>query len=65
MSKTKELSPRERKMLKLILRDKTYPEIAFLMGVSYETIKTYAQRVRAKLGIASKSGLAVWAARNL
>ena len=59
------LSPRETELLKLIVEDKTYPQIAKAMGVGLETIKCYSSRLRAKLGVDTKVGLALWAARNL
>jgi DNA-binding CsgD family transcriptional regulator len=60
-----ELSDRERGVLLGIAADKTYAQIAHDMGVSHETVKSYANRLRAKLGINSKIGLALWAERNL
>lgn len=58
------LSEKERTVLKGILRDKTYPQIAHDMGLSHESVKTYASRLRAKLGINTKIGLALFAQRH-
>jgi len=65
MSAPTNLSERERDVLHGIVEDKTYREIAAGMGVSTETVKTYANRLRRKLGINSKTGLALWAASHL
>lgn len=60
-----ELSPRELQLLAGIVTAKTYPQIAYDLGLSLETIKTYAARLRAKLGVDTKVGLALWAAKHL
>ena len=39
----------------------TYVEIAEELGLAYETVKTYAKRVRKKLGFNSKVQIALWA----
>lgn len=59
------LSARELSVLCGIRDAKTYPSIAHELGLSLETIKSYAARLRAKLGAANKCGLAVWAANNI
>lgn len=64
-AKPPELSDREVELLRGVLADKTYPQIAHDMGIGLETVKCYAARVRAKLGVDSKVGLALWAERNL
>lgn len=65
VKKHPELTDRELELLRGILADKTYPQIAHGMGVSLETVKSYTARIRAKLGVDSKVGLALWAVRNL
>lgn len=65
MDKCLNLSDREKAVLRGILDDKTYPQIAHSMKLSLETIKSYTARLRAKLGINTKTGLAVWASKNL
>jgi len=67
VSKNKEvslLSPRERAVVVGIAEGKTYQEIAEDLGVGYETVKTYAARLRKKLGLGSKTAVAVWAVKN-
>ncbi len=60
-----QLSERERMVLERIAADKTYAQIAHDLGVSHETVKSYANRLRAKLGIDTKVGLALYWERNL
>lgn len=60
-----QLTERERDILKGVLAEKTYSEIGTHLGLGFETIKTYLTRIRTKLGIRTKAGLAVWAATNL
>lgn len=60
-----ELSPREVQILKGVLANQTFPQIANGLGLSLETIKSYTARLRAKLGVDGKVGLALWAERNL
>ncbi len=59
------LSPREKEVLRGVLREETYAEIATALNVGFETVKMHMRRIRTKLGISTKSGLAVWASRNL
>ena len=63
--KAKDLSERERQVLEGIVADKTYPQIGHDLGLSFETIKMYAARLRTKLGIDTKVGLAIWGSKNL
>lgn len=63
--KTQALTPRELELLAGIRAGKTYPSIAHDLKVSFETVKSYVARLRAKLGIDTKVGLALWAERNL
>lgn len=55
------LTERELQVVKLIGTCMTYPEIAEELGLGYETIKTYASRVRKKLNLKSKIAVALWA----
>lgn len=64
VARRQELSERERDVLRGIAADKTYSQIAHDLGLSHETVKSYANRLRAKLGIDTKVGLAVYAVRN-
>lgn len=59
------LTDRERAVLKGILAEQTYSEIGTELGVGYETIKTNVARIRTKLGVKTKAGLAAWAAKHL
>lgn len=59
------LTPREIEVLKGIADDKTYAQIAHNIKLSYDSVKSYANRLRAKLGCDTKVGLALWAAKNL
>lgn len=60
----RKLSPREKDVLKGIVKGNTYAEIASSLGVAYDTVKTITNRLRAKTGQKSKTSLAVWAERN-
>ena len=55
------LSPQEQKVVALIAEGHKYEEIAVLLGLKYESVKTYAKRIRAKLGLTSKVQIAIWA----
>ena len=55
------LTERELQVVELIGTCMTYAEIAEELGLGYETIKTYAGRVRKKLGLKSKVAVALWA----
>lgn len=58
------LSKREMDVIRGIAQGKTYQVVADDLGVGYETVKTYAARVRKKLGLNSKTAVAVWALQN-
>lgn len=58
------LSDREESVLRGIVADKTYPVIARDLGISRETVKVYARRLRTKIGVSTKVGLALWAVKN-
>ncbi len=55
------LTERELQVVKLIGTCMTYLEIAEELGLGYETVKTYAGRVRKKLNLKSKVAVALWA----
>lgn len=55
------LTARELEVVREIVKGKTYKEIAVSLGLGYETIKTYAARIRKKLGFSSKVLIALWA----
>jgi DNA-binding NarL/FixJ family response regulator len=58
------LSEREREILNLTAKGYTFPEIAKLLNISGETIKTHIKRVYQKLAVHSK-GEAVYEAQRL
>jgi DNA-binding CsgD family transcriptional regulator len=60
----KQLTRRERQVVKLIAENKKYKDIAVELGLGYETVKTYASRIRRKLGVNSKLAVALWAMKQ-
>ena len=54
------LSARELAILRGIAEAKTYAQIADDLGLGYETVKSYTTRIRTKLGIRTKVGLALY-----
>jgi DNA-binding NarL/FixJ family response regulator len=58
------LTPREREVLALVAEGATNSEIASLLGIGIETVKTLLRRTFAKLGV-QRRVQAVWAAREL
>jgi len=54
------LSPRELDVVRRIVEGKKYRDIAEELGLGYETIKTYAARIRNKLDVHSKTEIATW-----
>jgi DNA-binding NarL/FixJ family response regulator len=61
-SPPKPLSGRELEVLRLVARGKTNQEIAQVLGLSALTVKTYVQRIIAKLGVSDRTQAAVRAA---
>lgn len=64
-AKKPSLSPRDMDLLRGVRAGKKYADIAHDIGVGFETVKCYMSRLRAKLGVDTKVGLALWAERNL
>lgn len=56
-----QLTTREKQVVKLICKNMKYKEIAEQLGLGYETVKTYANRIRTKLGLDSKVAVVLWA----
>jgi len=56
-SRTKALSPRELQVLRLIAEGNTSKEIAQLLSLSLETIRTYRKTMMKKLGVGNVAGL--------
>lgn len=59
------LTKREGQVVALIGKDMRYKDIAAELGLGYETVKTYAARIRKKLNLSTKVAVALWAERNL
>ena len=49
--KIEDFTKRELQVIKLIAKDKRYKDIAEDLGLHTETIRTYAMRIRKKLGV--------------
>jgi DNA-binding CsgD family transcriptional regulator len=60
-NQTTQLTVREKQVVKMICEDMKYKEIATRLGLGYETVKTYANRIRKKLGLSSKVAVVLWA----
>ncbi len=45
------LTPREAEILAYLSRSRSYDEIAALLSIDLETVRTHARRVRHKLGV--------------
>jgi DNA-binding CsgD family transcriptional regulator len=56
-----QLTAREQQVVILICKNLKYREIAEQLGLGYETVKTYANRIRTKLGLDSKVAVVLWA----
>ena len=57
----RELTPSEKKILKLIAKDKTNKEIALLLFISNRTVKKYRSNIIAKLKLKPKTNrLLIW-----
>jgi DNA-binding CsgD family transcriptional regulator len=56
-----QLTAREKQVVKMICKNMKYREIADHLGLGYETVKTYANRIRTKLGLTSKVAVVLWA----
>jgi DNA-binding CsgD family transcriptional regulator len=68
MAKKKEatkLSPREKQVARRVGKSMTVQEIADDLGLSYDTVKKYLDRIRDKLGLRRKTEIAIWALNNL
>lgn len=61
MKNNVKLSPQQKRVVNLIGRGLSYPEIALEMELSLETVRYYVDLVRHKTGLRRKSLLAIWA----
>ena len=59
-----EITDREREILGMFARGKSYAEIAEARGNKASTIKNAIYRIQEKLGVESKQEIVVWAVRN-
>jgi len=59
------LSPREKQVARRVGKCMTVQEIADDLGLSFDTVKKYLDRVRDKLGMRRKTEIAIWALNNL
>lgn len=58
------LSERETQVVKLIAQDMADKQIADALGCSPKTLDEHTARIRRKLGVRSKVGVAVWAVKG-
>jgi DNA-binding NarL/FixJ family response regulator len=58
------LTERERQVLTGVVAGKTNAEIGSELALSYESIKTYINRLRVKLGVRTKVDIAVFAVQH-
>ena len=59
------LTPREADIVCLFIRGYTYQATADRLGLRYESVKTYAARIREKLDVKTKVEVAVWGLKHL
>jgi DNA-binding CsgD family transcriptional regulator len=52
-----QLSPREQEVVRLLLEDKSYQEIATTLNLSIHTVKVYLKSLMRKLGVGSRAGV--------
>ncbi len=58
------LSPREMEILELVVQGMSNREIAYHLGISYQTVKNHMTAVLSKLGVADRTQAAVYALRH-
>ena len=58
------LSSREREIIILFARGKSYPDIAAALGIGVVTVRNAVYRVQNKLGVHSKQEIVVWTVQN-
>jgi DNA-binding CsgD family transcriptional regulator len=59
------LTPREQDVVREIMEGKRNKEIAESLGLGIESIKTYAARIRKKLGVRNRTAVAVWGMKHI
>ena len=60
----KQLTPRERQIVKLVAEGKTNKRIALILSVSVKTVETHRSAAMRKIGAKSSADLTLYAARN-
>jgi DNA-binding NarL/FixJ family response regulator len=60
----KQLTPRERQIVKLVAEGKTNKRIAIILNVSVKTVETHRSSAMHKIGAKSSADLTLYAARN-
>jgi DNA-binding NarL/FixJ family response regulator len=60
----KQLTPRERQIVKLVAEGKTNKHIALILNVSIKTVETHRSSAMHKVGAKSSADLTLYAARN-
>jgi DNA-binding NarL/FixJ family response regulator len=60
----KQLTPRERQIVKLVAEGKTNKRIALILNVSIKTVETHRSAAMHKVGAKSSADLTLYAARN-
>jgi len=58
------LTHRESEVLEQLAEGLTNKEIAFALGISYETVKEHVQHILRKIGVSDRTQAAVWAVRQ-
>jgi DNA-binding NarL/FixJ family response regulator len=58
------LTHRESEVLEQLAEGLTNKEIAFALGISYETVKEHVQHILRKIGVNDRTQAAVWAVRQ-
>ena len=61
---SRDLSAREKQIVRLVSEAKMNKEIAFELGTTEAVIKEYLRRIFLKLEVRSRVALAIWALRN-
>jgi len=62
--KVKPLSRRETQVLQYIVEGKTNKEIASILSIAEQTVKTHVYNIYHKIGVQRRTQAAVWAERN-
>jgi non-specific serine/threonine protein kinase len=58
------LTPRDHQVARLLVEGRTNRQIAVVLRLSERTVEWYVARLRAKLGLATRTQVAVWAVQR-